>query len=245
MDQKTAHILSHLTSDFYERNAASFSATRSRAWDGWIQCMPYIGEPQRVLDFGCGNLRFETFLEENLTCRPEVWAIDNCPVLLGDYSSLHFQQLDIVDTLLSKNSLATMIEAPQCDLTCAFGLIHHIPTASARMELLDVLIDKTSPQGLVIVALWQFARDIRLLNKARTATQEALKRYPDLMLDEGDYLMGWQDSTETFRYCHSFSDADVDALIAHAQNDANLVTRFCADGKSGNLNCYLVFRKVS
>ena len=66
MDATTDKII-RLTSGFYEQNAASFSATRSKAWTGWKRVLDHLG-PGRIsgplLDAACGNLRFEAALEQ-------------------------------------------------------------------------------------------------------------------------------------------------------------------------------------
>lgn len=245
MDQETANILNRLTSEFYRKNAASFSLTRARAWDGWERCLSHLNAPTRVLDLGCGNLRFETFLAKHLEIKPELWAVDNCPELLDKRMDVHFQQLDIISTLLTAASLADALDAPACELCCAYGLMHHIPTSRARFALLEGMLEKTCKGGYAIVAFWQFEHDERLARKALATTQVARQRYPQLVLDENDYLLGWQNSDDTLRYCHSYSDNEIDRLIQHVASSAKLIDRFHADGKSGNLNCYLVFQKTA
>ena len=98
--------LNGLTSDFYAREAASFSATRQAPWHGWEKAWELITAPDAVqdpvpsraaripddyasnskdslavLDLGCGNLRFERFLAERANAPLRVTALDNCPDL--------------------------------------------------------------------------------------------------------------------------------------------------------------------
>ena len=120
--------------------------------------------------------------------------------------------------------------------------MHHIPGIHQRRQFLDIMLNKTHPEGYVLVSLWQFERDERLARKARETTQYALERYPDLQLNEGDWLLGWQDEPDALRYCHSFTDAEIDRLITHVADKAQLVDRFCADGPNDDLNCYLVLQ---
>ncbi len=108
MNFETAKMLAAVTTEFYAAQAASFSATRNSAWNGWLQCLPYIQElvecreedafgedscreasntanPLRVFDLGCGNLRFERFLRAELPeCALEVHAVDNCVPLVQE-----------------------------------------------------------------------------------------------------------------------------------------------------------------
>lgn len=108
-DAYSPHVirkLNDLTSDFYTREAASFSATRQAPWHGWERVWKLItahdavqnpfpshaarvpdddtgdsGAPLTILDLGCGNLRFERFLAERTNAPLRVTALDNCPDL--------------------------------------------------------------------------------------------------------------------------------------------------------------------
>ena len=63
-----------------------------------------------------------------------------------------------------------------------------------------------------------------------------------LNLDANDYLLGWQQTQGVFRYCHHFAEEEVKALVASVSDVAQLADCFRADGRTGNLNEYLVFR---
>lgn len=250
MDTKTARMLNALTSDFYARCAASFAATRTRPWHGWQRCLGVLGDVMHsrqelgVLDLGCGTLRFEDFIADNTHARLNVYAVDSCEALLENKHNVHFTNLDIVSTLWDDTFPNQLNDVPLCNLTCAFGLMHHIPGMHERKTLLDTMLNKTISEGYILVSFWQFERDERLSRKARTATASALERYPDLQLDEGDWLLGWQDEPNALRYCHSFTDAEIDRLITHIADKAQLVDRFRADGPNDDLNCYLVLRRL-
>ena len=250
MDIETARILNALTSDFYARCAASFAATRTRPWYGWERCLEaldsVLAKPElSVLDFGCGNLRFENFLQQHTNAQLGIYAVDSCPELLdASQRMIHFVNLDIVSALWDRKLKDALIDVPACNLTCAFGLMHHIPGQEAREALLDTIINKTQIGGYALLSLWQFEHDERLARKAQTTTQVALERYPNLQLDEGDWFLGWQDEPNVLRYCHNFSDAEIDALIEHVNDRARLVERFNADGPNDDLNCYLVLQRL-
>lgn len=247
MDAQTIHILNQLTTNFYARCADSFSATRERPWDGWERLLdvlaPTLARPcASVLDIGCGNLRFEEFLSERSSANLSFWCVDNCPQLLPSSANVRFQELDIVSNL-EEDTLVESLDAPACDIVCSFGLFHHVPSEALRLRLLDAMLDKASPGGLVIVSLWQFEKDARLFEKARATTRKALEDYPLLHLEEHDWLLGWQHDDRALRYCHSFSDEELEGLVEHAETRARLVDSLLADGKSGELNRYLVLEK--
>ena len=93
------------------------------------------------------------------------------------------------------------------------------------------------------VSLWQFAKSPELAAKAIETTAKARTEYGLPMLDEGDYLLGWQNRPHAYRYCHTFSDEEVARLVCTVGDRAQLVSRFEADGRTGTLNSYLVFRR--
>lgn len=273
MDIETAQRLNEATSEFYAANAASFSSTRERPWEGWRRLLPHIenavdagfplriaasGEPFRVLDVGCGNMRFERFLAEAFPGRSLSFAcIDNCPSLAeeGFRRDVVFQEADVVE-LLRKGELDGMLDgmtaashlippsASPFHLSVAFGLMHHVPLAEWRRHLLAMLVEHTATGGLVAVAFWQFAKNPKLREKAERSTAKGCARLEvSLDMREGDCLMGWQGSTEHFRFCHSFSDEEVDSLVDEMQrHGARVIDSYSADGPDGMSNRYIVLR---
>jgi hypothetical protein len=78
---------------------------------------------------------------------------------------------------------------------------------------LHQLAQKLADHGILCVSLWQFADDAAYSHK--------LKQPKDLVsqvgveaseFESGDYFLGWQDEKEALRYCHSFSDEEIERL---------------------------------
>jgi SAM-dependent methyltransferase len=159
--------------------------------------------------------------------------------------SLHYQSLDILEALASGGPLSERLEAPSCDLAVAFGFLHHIPLPEQRQAVLASLIEHTRPGGYVAVTFWQFLQNQALAKKARAAHQRALAELQLKGLDaleKNDCLLGWQDTPGAYRYCHSFSQTEIDLLAAAVAPQATPVARFNADGRTNNLNTYLILR---
>lgn len=267
-DAATIRQLSALTTDFYARESASFSATRLAPWRGWEEVWQLIatrepalgrrtadaaGAPLVVLDLGCGNLRFERFLAERTDAPVHVTALDNCPELAAPENSLprrvavKFRTLDIVESLLD-GTFADRLPHAECDLAVAFGLAHHLPTFSLRARLLEGLMGSLRPGGFAVVSFWQFLNDPRIAAKAEAATAEGRTARHLPPLESGDRLLGWQHAQGVYRFCHHADDAEIDALLATAQAGSAAPTfqeiaRFSADGKAGNLNRYVVLQR--
>ncbi len=163
--------LSTLTTKFYAREAASFSATRQAPWHGWEKAWKVVSEqrpacvtaPLTVLDLGCGNLRFERYLTERTRGPIAVCALDNCAALAEDGTAplperftLEFHEADLVEHLLDSPTVP-LANSGTCDIAVAFGLMHHLPTFALRAGALRELLSALRPGGFAIASFWQFA----------------------------------------------------------------------------------------
>ena len=253
----TAERLSHVTSEFYDQQVQSFSATRQTPWQGWRQCldaMPQLlaDEKPSVLDVGCGNLRFARYLCDEAGIVPaKYFAVDNCKPLVerGEadthVSELAFIELDVIKSLLD-GTLSSRLIIPPCDLVVAFGFLHHVPGAQKRSQLLGTLLDRTKPGGYVCISFWQFMNSQKLAVKAQETTVQGLRALgiDASELEEHDYLIGWQDKANTWRYCHHFSQKELDELLASLGSDVQICAQFSADGKDNDLNRYVILQRV-
>ena len=253
MESEVMRVLNGLNRRFYERFGASFSETRQAPWPGWEpladllrrRCWEAAGRAIRVLDAGCGNCRFERFLLERF---PQVrWKF-----LLLDAAEepgsrragelgvpATFASFDVVEGLLADEALPFA----EADLTVAFGLLHHIPSEALRVRALKALGDATRPDGILAVSLWRFLDDAGLAAKARETTAAAAPYLTaagmdPVALEPGDCILGWQDASfdeGAMRYCHHFTDGEIDRLAEGA------MLRYRDDGRTGKLNTYLVW----
>lgn len=205
-------------------------------------------QPFSVFDVACGNLRFERFWLSEL---PEhdvaFYATDSCDALVrearsSEALSVRYQPFDVLEALMQGESLADAWEAPPCDAVVSFGFMHHVPFVEHRQALLDELIAQTRPGGQVAVSFWQFLNSPELAKKAYSTHRQALLDLNLPPLDEGDYMLGWMNAPGAYRYSHSFSEAEIDSLVASASDKASVAARFSADGRTQNLNSYIVLQ---
>ena len=259
MDALTARLLTRLTSDFYGQVAPSFSATRQAPWPGWQRLLEEMGPlphgSLRVLDLACGNLRFERFLAERLVSDTlskhsvVVRAVDSCDALacsvLPSGIDIEYVHLDIAEALYGEHDLANYLGRGTFDLAVCFGYLHHLALPEHRTRVLKALVESLAPGGIAAVSLWQLSQSERLLAKAQATTAQAVEVLGFHGLEAGDYLLGWQGRTDVLRYCHDFSESEIDELARAVSPLAHETTRFSADGATGNLNRYLVLRRVS
>lgn len=239
MDREFAQQMSELTSEFYRRVSASFSSTRQAPWPGWRRVVDVTGYANasslRVIDVACGNLRFERFLCES-GAHVEAWAYDNCEALVDDAGTVdgldvHFACVDMARALLEGSYVGLPPEGA-CDLGVSFGFAHHLPLEEQRSRLLGLLASRVRHGGYVVVAFWQFEDDERIRAKARRVEGGS----------PHDYLLGWQNVPDVWRYCHHAADDEIDRLTSSVAHVAREIARFSADGRSGLLNRYAVLQ---
>ncbi len=161
----------------------------------------------------------------------------------GVLPPVSFQNLDIIDALAAGN-LREALAAPDasCDLAVAFGFMHHIPREAWRAELLRALAAKVRPGGHVVISFWRFLNSEKLAKKAFATTEQARAELDISALPPNDFLLGWQDTRGLYRFCHHFDEPEIERLLAVVADVAYPVARFAADGKTGNLNEYVILR---
>lgn len=220
-----------------------------------------------VFDLACGNLRFEEYLCEQFPQTAfSFFAVDNCEPLLPtcphnarkgfllkrSCHTLHFQNLDIAHVLLNEQArLDTSLQTGLCDLSVTFGFMHHMPTQALRLAALQTLITKTHSKGLIAVSFWQFLNNENLAKKALRTHEQALDffnasdtwNFDSAQLEEGDFFLGWRETPNQYRYCHSFSESEIAELACAVAQEAEVLSCFVADGRTNNLNSYLVLQK--
>lgn len=254
MDAVTRDRLRMLDNAFYRTHHASFSMTRQAPWPGWAMCLDWLethggrlGSDDAgvsVLDLACGNLRFERFLRERYpSSGMSLYAVDNCAALVPPADGTRFIDLDVLAMLSGETMSADWTGIPPCDLVVTFGFMHHVPSMMARGQVLDMLADKTRAGGHLIASFWRFADDDQMRLRAETSTMAALEKTGPLDLEEGDYLLGWDNEIDALRYCHSFGEGELEQLSAALQEKMETVHRVDADGRNGRLNTYLLFRR--
>ena len=266
-----SHQLLALNAAFYEQTAESFSDSRDYFWAGWEKIIPLLPNfPQselHCLDLGCGNARFAEFLAQHISShqilkytgtdnssnllnlakdRLNQKVLSNLSLPLHLQTSFQLDLLDLSDLAAIKKYLAAQ---PKSELITLFGVLHHLPEVSFRQQLLETLISHLTPQGFLIVSLWQFMKDHRLAGRVLPNADFPVHISPQ-QLESGDYLLDWQRDQISphahLRFCHHFSDAEVDQLVKSltTQTQIRLAARWQADGPQNNpLNCYLVFQK--
>jgi hypothetical protein len=83
-----------------------------------------------------------------------------------------------------------------------------------------------------------------MAKKSHITQERALGTLGLRELDNSDCLLGWKNISGAYRYCHSFSEAEIDGLLESVAGKASVVLRFVSDGRGDDLNTYLVLRSL-
>lgn len=255
MDKDTILLLDQINQTFYQATAKSFDQSRQCAWSGWNQVLPIVHslglESVSVLDVGCGNGRFGEFLLQHHVALNYTGIDSNSELLrLAQLKlaqpklaqqpllSLSLRQLNLVKLLLDHQVQEQV--STKFNLIVGFGILHHIPSFQLRVKLITELGSLLQQnQSCLILTAWQFGRDARFANK--TISPQSIGLDPE-QLEPSDFLLDWQGDRQLARYCHYLDELEV-KQVAQEIKSLQLSQEFLADGKTHDLNRYLVWTK--
>jgi SAM-dependent methyltransferase len=255
MDRETIVRLDGINRAFYATHAEDFLATRASPWPGWSKLLPHLdtairpGQALRILDVGCGNARLGAWLDGRLGRPLRYVGLDRSLSLLrraAPESGLGAPARALVDLVDSGGELPCRTAA--CDAVAALALLHHVPSFALRRALVGELVRVVRPGGVLALSLWQFAGDERFERRIvpwSDFNREAESPVELDQLEEGDHLLAWGERGAgrlVARYSHHTSLEEAARLFEG--RPASIVETFNADGRSGQLNLYLVLRRT-
>ncbi|HMT20024.1 MAG TPA: methyltransferase domain-containing protein [Promineifilum sp.] len=229
MDETIARKLVELNSDFYERMAESFSATRLGFQPGFERLSAYVTVSARVLDVGCGNGRFARFLAERVG-PVDYTGVDFSEQLLQTAAGLpgHYIRRDLTQ-------LGCLSDLGEFQVITCLSTLQHIPGQAIRERLLREMGERLAPGGCILMCNWQFLDSPRQRRKVRPWAEAGIRSE---QVEPDDYLLSWERGGSGLRYvaCIDFS-----ATVALCESAGLRVTdSFRSDGREGNLNLYTV-----
>lgn len=244
MQEAIRRQLNAINQKFYRITADAFDQTRSDAWEGWHRLAEHIEQrlpadhtPLSVLDVGCGNGRFGVFLAEKIAGSIRYHGIDSSPeLLIKAETSLANTELEY--QLERRDLLEVGLPAPAAsyDLVVLFGVLHHIPGARERQQLIHDLAQAVSPDGLLVFTTWRFYEFERFRRRIVSWPMELADK-----VEAHDYLLDWRRGATALRYCHYVDSDELQRLI----NASGLqpITQYTADGRDA-FNQYVILQRT-
>ena len=233
MDNSVKQRLLGLSADFYHFHADSFEETRQNAWDSWQRIVTetqQLNAPRDLLDLGCGNGRFATFLRKNGHAAISYTGIDSEAQLIHKARQVHPDERFYVDNI--ESALRSEIKF---DFVVCVGVLHHVPDHHDRSDMLARFLHVLRPGGVAAVSLWQ----PKLLKNFDT---KICISHDISGLERNDFLLGWKGDFSHLRYCHHFDDDEIEQLAA--QSRLELVEQFQGTGNDQS-NRYLLLQNAS
>lgn len=243
MRPETRQKLLEINRQFYERSAATFSATRRRLQPGVKRLFTTFPPNTDLLDLGCGNGNLALALARNAFAGTYL-GIDTSEALITDARAalesaqkqavFAFMTIDLADV-----HWPSLLPRQSFPLITSFAVLHHIPDASARAALFQSAARLLAPGGKLLLSVWQLFNDPRMHGHVLPWSAVDIDAGD---LEPGDYLIDWRASGFIDqRYVHVFTTDEIRALGVAAR--LKLQDEFYSDGKAGNLALYQVWSK--
>ena len=237
--------LHDLNRQFYSEHAADFSATRQRLQPGVLRVVEALQGDETILDLGCGN----GGLARTLSRRGHGGSY------LGlDFSAALLQEAQRQAFAFPARFLQADLAAPEWpqtvaagrgfraadgyDLAFAFAVLHHIPSAQLRLNVLRWIHALLRPQGRFIHSNWQFLTSEKSKSRIQTWDTIGLSSQD---LEQNDYLLDWKRGGKGLRYVHHFDEVEL-AELARASGFEILET-FFSDGENRKSSLYQLWKK--
>ena len=269
MNQVTIDQINLINKDFYSKISSQWNQKLDSKWMGWNRLITHIKnnfenkDIIRILDLGCGNGRFATFLNANLKQKIEYTGVDFDTFFLqqakdrdeyttqNTYNTKKFNKFDLIDLDLTKDNLTKIFinkgHNQKYDLVVLFGLIHHIASKNSRLQLLNLAkscLDDQNTNGLLVWTSWRFLDQPRLLKRVvdldSPLGQQIIKdnNLDIKQLEIGDHFLSWVKHDYAIRFSHYINEQEGKNLIN--STNLKLLDYYVDDSITQNLNGYYI-----
>ena len=205
-----------MTHKGYAYVADQFDKTRQYSWDDFSVFDPLVKDGMKILDIGCGNGRLFKYLADR---KVEYIGIDANPrfveIAQETYRDHSSQPKFFVGDIHSLDSTPSLADQ-KFDIIFGIAVLHHIPTASLRLQVLKSLKGLLQPGGILVFEnwnLWQLRRRTKtvwhsyvqrnLVKKLPWEIRYGISRHD---LGISDVITQWgKSSNQAFLYYHAFT----------------------------------------
>lgn len=236
MNKQTIDLLNEVNRKFYNQFAPTFAASRARSEPGLERLFKEMSVDARVLDLGCGQGRIALLIPPTCTYTGMDFSSSMLEVARTEALKHNISAEFCAGDLLSESW--PLKDEARFDWIILRAILHHIPGAQNRINILRHAQHHLAPQGKIVLANWQFLDSPRL--QRRLLDWDVI----DLSVADvqtGDYLLDWKRDGYGIRYVHLLNE--VETQILAAQVNLNVVDLFRADGHQNNLTLYAILSK--
>jgi SAM-dependent methyltransferase len=254
MNPATVNKIIDLNHQFYQTFAVQFARTRQRLQPGVrriIESRGLYSPAARLLDLGCGNgelahtlagrghqgeyvgLDFSAEMLAEARRREAEWRMESP----STYFACAFLQADLSDPGWTSVLPAGQDLPPAYELILAFAVLHHLPGAALRGQVIQRLRGCLTAGGRFIHSSWQFLNSPRLRRRIQPWESAGLS---PAEVDRGDYLLDWKEGGYGLRYAHHLSEQELHSLAE--ENGFAVEESFSSDGESQDLGLYQIWK---
>lgn len=131
----------------YDDISKEFSASRQYIWPDLKPFLSEVKPGSSVLDVGCGNGRLLLGLPSDV----QYTGIDISTALLEEAKRAHPEQKFFTGDI-TKESIWK--DLPQYDYIICIAVLHHLPTTTDQLFVLNQIKCHLKPQGKILVTAW-------------------------------------------------------------------------------------------
>jgi tRNA (uracil-5-)-methyltransferase TRM9 len=243
MNADTVARLLTLNKQFYQTFGREFSSTRQRLQPGVQRVLDTLNGEETLLDLGCGNGELARERMRRGQSGRYTGLDFSLPLLEVARHGWEDAPATFIRADLTKGDWNKRLVTPvhkTFDLVTAFSVLHHIPSANLRLNIMKKVHQLVNPGGRFIHSEWQFLNSDKLKSRVQPWQEIGLS---DQDVDPGDFLVDWRSGGRGLRYVHHFNDAELE-LLAEASR-FRISSAFLSDGENGQLGLYQVWEKIS
>lgn len=247
MEQEVINKLTNLNKEFYGLVSASFDETRNFSWSGWDEVLPYLlvmsedASKAKVLDLGCGNGRFCSFLTNKIpNFNPKNYVgLDFDDFLLEKARIANPKAFFVKVDILDFDSLAKFLSSRSFNLIVVYGFMHHIPSFQKRVQFLSLLKTFLASNGKISFSTWEFMLKPHFWSWATPLKKSIPWETVGLrksQVEKNDYLLSWSGENKGIRYCHYISEKEAKKLCQ--KSGLEIVDTYKSNSKGDKANRY-------
>lgn len=211
MREETAKAILKDVKKTYELIAEDFSRTRNKGWAEFEELASYLKTDDKLVDLGCGNGRFYSFLSEkfaasskngNLFKTISYLGIDNSKNLLKEAKKLISKSNKSSNNLQFKEG--DLLKLPHKDksfsVAACIAVLHHIPSEELREKAVKEIHRILKPCGRLLLTVWNLL------------PQEKYKKQIGKYEKQG-MLIPWGNK-KIPRYYYAFKEKELETLLS-------------------------------